>query len=1631
MTIYEALGIEESLVNIPIPKDTILQNIQNSPLSWSARSYFKVIDRVVLRASIHRSGYELQVLEINLNEPKYIQEISLLVQTAIKYRILFVFTYDDRYLIVRRNFRLTETTDHVYSEYLSYTTEWLYKENLVAEIISNYQVAELEHEDDDIFAFTSSYWKAEDAQTRFYQVFSDILNNIGQLNQCMIDSDVLSLRQFCDWYIGHSAKEKLDLLSILKSIIDKSGMQYIEGVMFFDKNIIIYTIAELENSKYLRSVDHFGRHPFSYFDNITPINENEIEDVILQFIYAEPELSIEEKPANNFEGFVDDTIRKYFESVGSYPVLSAEKERMLLEQMQDGDEEAREILIKSNLKLVVSIAKKYVNNGVALEDLIQEGTLGLISALEKHDTWYDNRIATYAKFWIKQAIQRAIMDQGSLIRLPVHFIESIEKVQKAQRDLVFSLGREATVDDVARHLKMSNEKVRELLKFADGFIDFEEPINEFGETAIDLAIDDESETIDEWIDKRELRRNIESALDTLTPREEQVIRLRFGLDDGCPKTLEEVGHKFWIDRERVRQIEAKALRKLRHPSRSKHLRGYLDVSYSPNSGYVGFAQEDYSTPQYSYINDMIRRWHLRGWNVIEDAKLSYSIILKLRNAGYQVLEQLKNTEFESLNKLTLNEKIELLYYLDSISIRLADCDKELYPRIDDFFKEIIHCEECGASLDEGDWSIEKKVCNHCRQRLDRIYAVRKYDIVGKIARFSGVFAYRFVLNAYVQDDNDGIDIDDLSILSAALVSNDQKVLFSDNYFIGNQDDDDSEEDYEENLLSARWRWPIGEFDIDEIAHIHLVVRDREETVDTLFVFSLEEKSDFNGRKLFGVELYDVQVGFDYSNYEFNENKYKVTETLESLRTDPYSKRAIELCLENADVREVSEWFKTHYKKIGSCYYDLDMTRLIACIPSSDETSFEIAEGTKIIGAFAFDGVEQIDNLTFPDSIEAVEAYAFSETKLKCALNLPPMLSRIEKYAFDVECSEEQKIYVSSVLDSIGDHAFANDLCVVFDADSEEIPNDILEQLYKSSGCKVLFGLSEEPTIIESEEKWRCAWTLTSDNVLTLNSNGEFSTIAWDNNSEWRAYGHRIQTIVFSEGITSISGSNAFGNCNRVDKVIFPSTLVSIYTNTINNTAWYSNLSGEFEVVGDGCLIKVNSEDYSVTIADDVKSISNITLQNSNGVSTCSEMRCVRFGANVKTVLRYAFSNSEIRTVYFNDGLLEIEQGAFSECGSLRFVCLPNSVRAIGEEAFADCTSLRCVVLPEQLETINSNAFSNCYLLEQIIVPFDRASFEKKVKNSIFGNRHFPYDKCQFSTTVDNRNIGHRQDLSTRKRTKWESRPVTLSNHPLIKEPLARVLRKYGVHTLEDLRKFGAKELWEHIHRVDRWETMTFKSLVKLVKAAEGIDEISRDKLLELYDFAENVLGHPIERKPIDGSYATEELDALPNIGESLVKRLKAVGIWTVSDLMEAKTEDVWDKLFAKNSYSDCVEIWSIEGAKQGVLYADLDAKKKDQLKEYVSLKKGRTKPDPEDLTTLPNIGVGLAAKLKAIGIASSSAIMTEATEVIWDKLFEMFPSVDCVEIYSIEGAKTGIKMGNLDGRRRTQLKDYVRTRKAK
>ena len=316
MTIYEILGIEEYLIDMPIPQDMILENIQCSSVSRNAETYFSVINSIILRASIQREDLELQVIEISLNKPCYIQEISLLIQSAIKYRILFVFSFDDRYLIARRNFRLTASTDHVYSENLSYTTGWIYQENLIADILCGYQSNDIRDdidEDDECF----DYWEATDSKNRFYKVFSDILENIGQLNQCMIDCAVISLRQFIDWYTGHSVKDRLEFLAIAKTVIQNNGMQFIEDKMFFEKNVIVYAIAELENSNYLRSVNYFSRHPFSYFDSISTIDVHDMENQVLHILYSEKnEEFANNSPQKACEKYIDNTIKNYFDTVG-------------------------------------------------------------------------------------------------------------------------------------------------------------------------------------------------------------------------------------------------------------------------------------------------------------------------------------------------------------------------------------------------------------------------------------------------------------------------------------------------------------------------------------------------------------------------------------------------------------------------------------------------------------------------------------------------------------------------------------------------------------------------------------------------------------------------------------------------------------------------------------------------------------------------------------------------------------------------------------------------------------------------------------------------------------------------------------------------------------------------------------------------------------------------------------------------------------------------------------------------------------------------------------------------------------------------------------------------------------------
>ena len=274
---------------------------------------------------------------------------------------------------------------------------------------------------------------------------------------------------------------------------------------------------------------------------------------------------------------IDDPVRQYLKEIGRIPLLDSEAERVIAEKMLEGDEEAKIKLVESNLRLVVSIAKKYLGRGMYFLDLIQEGNLGLMKAVEKFDYTKGYKFSTYATWWIRQAITRAIADQARTIRIPVHMVETIHKVSKYSRQMLQELGREPTAEEIGDKIGMSADKVREILKISQDPVSLETPIGEEEDSHLgDFIPDDETPAPADAAASTILREVIERELHTLSDREAAVIKLRFGLCDGTPRTLEEVGKQFEITRERIRQIEAKALRKLRHPSRARHLRGFLD-----------------------------------------------------------------------------------------------------------------------------------------------------------------------------------------------------------------------------------------------------------------------------------------------------------------------------------------------------------------------------------------------------------------------------------------------------------------------------------------------------------------------------------------------------------------------------------------------------------------------------------------------------------------------------------------------------------------------------------------------------------------------------------------------------------------------------------------------------------------------------------------------------------------------------------------------------------------------------------------------------------------------------------------------------------------------------------------------
>ena len=337
-------------------------------------------------------------------------------------------------------------------------------------------------------------------------------------------------------------------------------------------------LTSTEINKFLEEVG-FDLEQVEKLYEVIEANNIEVIDIA-----EEEEEVLTEKNVEKFEKSlsaegvsIDDPVKVYLKEIGSFPLLTLEEEVELAERILHNDELAKKKLAEANLRLVVSIAKRYVGRGMLFLDLIQEGNLGLIKAVEKFDHTKGFKFSTYATWWIRQAITRAIADQARTIRIPVHMVETINNVKKVQSQLLHKNGQEPSVEDLAEELDMSQEKVREILKVAQEPISLESPIGEEEDSHLgDFIPDGDAPIPEEAATHALLKEQLGEVLATLTPREAKVLSLRFGIEDGRPRTLEEVGKEFNVTRERIRQIEAKALRKLRHPSRNKKLKDFLD-----------------------------------------------------------------------------------------------------------------------------------------------------------------------------------------------------------------------------------------------------------------------------------------------------------------------------------------------------------------------------------------------------------------------------------------------------------------------------------------------------------------------------------------------------------------------------------------------------------------------------------------------------------------------------------------------------------------------------------------------------------------------------------------------------------------------------------------------------------------------------------------------------------------------------------------------------------------------------------------------------------------------------------------------------------------------------------------------
>ena len=352
-------------------------------------------------------------------------------------------------------------------------------------------------------------------------------------------------------------------------------VQKIRELLDTGKSKGILTYKEIMDS--LEELDLDQEQVEKIYEHLEEMNIDVVEDVEVPEDINEEIAEIENTLAAVDGVSIDDPVRMYLKEIGKVPLLTASEEVEIARRMAEGDPEAKRQLAEANLRLVVSIAKRYVGRGMLFLDLIQEGNLGLIKAVEKFDYRKGYKFSTYATWWIRQAITRAIADQARTIRIPVHMVETINKLIRVNRQLVQEYGRDPRPDEIAREMGVSEEKVREIIKIAQEPVSLETPIGEEDDSHLgDFIEDQDAPAPAEAVAVTLLKEQLMDVLNSLTPREAKVLRLRYGLDDGKARTLEEVGKEFNVTRERIRQIEAKALRKLRHPSRSKRLKDFLE-----------------------------------------------------------------------------------------------------------------------------------------------------------------------------------------------------------------------------------------------------------------------------------------------------------------------------------------------------------------------------------------------------------------------------------------------------------------------------------------------------------------------------------------------------------------------------------------------------------------------------------------------------------------------------------------------------------------------------------------------------------------------------------------------------------------------------------------------------------------------------------------------------------------------------------------------------------------------------------------------------------------------------------------------------------------------------------------------